>query len=201
MRTHISKTVSACFVVLRQIRSICRSLTRPVLQSLVASLVLIRLNYGCSTLARQLNRLQSVMNSASWLVCPARRSEHVSPLLQKLHWLCVPERIDFRLAVLVYRCIDLPQTRNSIMCWVMSNAVKQCHFILYSWCMCCNSLWQTDVCTQMRERASRTGGVCSRGKCPSGALYRGTCPGGCVCLGARGHGSVELSEHLGRPTI
>jgi len=71
--------------------------------------MLTRLDYGCSTLAglpaRQLNRLQSVMNSAAWLVHSARRSEHVSPLLQKLHWLRVPEQIDFCLAVLVYRCI------------------------------------------------------------------------------------------------
>jgi len=105
MRTHLSKTVSACFAVLRQIRSIRRSVTRPVLQSLVASLVLTRLDYGCSTLAglpaRQLNRLQSVINSAARLVYSATRSEHVSPLLRELHWLCVPERINFRLAVLV----------------------------------------------------------------------------------------------------
>ena len=110
MRTHISKTVSACFAVLRQIRSIHRSLTRPVLQSLVASLVLTRLDYGCSTLAglpaRQLKQLQSVMNSAARLVYSVRRSEHVSPLLQELHWLRVPERVDFRFAVLVYRCIN-----------------------------------------------------------------------------------------------
>ena len=30
----------------------------------------------------------------------------MSPLLREFHWLCVPERIDFRLAVLVYRCIN-----------------------------------------------------------------------------------------------
>ena len=110
MRTHISKTVSACFAVLRKIRSICRSVTRPVFQSLVASLVLTRLDYGSSTLAglpaRQLNQLQSVVNSAARLVYLARRSEHVSPLLHELHWLRVPERIDFRLAVLVYRCMN-----------------------------------------------------------------------------------------------
>jgi len=97
---HILK---ACFAVLRQIRSIRRSVTRPVLQSLVASLVLTRLDYGCSTLAdlpaRQLNRLQSVINSAARPVYSARRSEHVSPLLRQLHWLRVPERIDFRLAI------------------------------------------------------------------------------------------------------
>ena len=66
--------------------------------------------YGCSTLAglptRQLNRLQSVINSAARLVYSARRSEHVSPLLRELHWLHVPERIDFLLAVLVYRCMN-----------------------------------------------------------------------------------------------
>jgi len=40
METHAIKTVSRCFAVLRQIRSISRSVTRPVLQSLVVSLVL-----------------------------------------------------------------------------------------------------------------------------------------------------------------
>jgi len=30
----------------------------------------------------------------------------VSPLLRELHWLRVPEQIDFRLAVLVYRCMN-----------------------------------------------------------------------------------------------
>jgi hypothetical protein len=109
MRTHVSKTVSACFASLRQIRSIRRSVTRPVLQSLVAALTLTRLDYGCTTLAglpaRQLNRLQSVLNAAARLVYSARRSEHVTPLLRDLHWLRVPQRIEFRLAVLVHRCL------------------------------------------------------------------------------------------------
>jgi len=30
--------------------------------------------------------------------------DHVSPLLKELHWLRVPERIAFRLAVVAYRC-------------------------------------------------------------------------------------------------
>jgi hypothetical protein len=110
MRTHVSRTVSACFATLRQIRSIRRSVTRPVLQSLVAALTLTRLDYGCSTIAglpaRQLNRLQSVLNAAARLVYSARRTEHVSPLLRELHWLRVPQRIEFRLAVLAYRCLN-----------------------------------------------------------------------------------------------
>jgi len=35
MRTHVSRTMSARFATLRQIRSIRRSVTRPVLQSFV----------------------------------------------------------------------------------------------------------------------------------------------------------------------
>ena len=109
MRTHVSKTVAACFASLRQIRSIRRSVTRPVLQSLISALTLTRLDYGCATLAglpaRQLDRLQSVLNAAARLIHGTRKYDHVTPILRDLHWLRVPQRIDFRLAVLVYRCL------------------------------------------------------------------------------------------------
>ena len=39
------------------------------------------------------------------LVLAARQRDHISPLLQSLHWLRVVERITFRLAVLTYRCL------------------------------------------------------------------------------------------------
>lgn len=108
MRTHISRTVSSCFAVLRQIRSIRRSVTRPVIQSLVASLVLTRLDYGSATLAglpaTQLDRLQSVLNAAARLVFGRRKFDHVTSLLRDLHWLRVPERITFRLATLAFKC-------------------------------------------------------------------------------------------------
>jgi len=52
-----------------------------------------------------LQRLQSVLNAAARLVFSARRSEHLTPLLRELHWLKVPERIQFRLCVLTHRCL------------------------------------------------------------------------------------------------
>jgi hypothetical protein len=110
MRTHVSKTVSSCFAVLRQLRSIRRSVTRPVLVSLVVSLVLTRLDYGSATLAgltdTLLDRLQSVLNAAARLINSARKFDHVTPLLRDLHWLPVRQRITFRLAVLAYRCLN-----------------------------------------------------------------------------------------------
>ena len=109
MTSHVTRTVSGCFAALRQIRSIRRSVTRPVLLSLVASLVLSRLDYGLTTLAglpaQQLNRLQSVLNAAARLVYSARKFDHITPLLKDLHWLRIPERIQYRLSLLVFRCL------------------------------------------------------------------------------------------------
>jgi len=54
--------------------------------------------------ARLLDRLQLGLNAAARLVYGLWKYDHVTPLLKDLHWLCVLERIAFRLAVLVYRC-------------------------------------------------------------------------------------------------
>ena len=109
-RSQVRKTVSSCFAVLRQLRSVRRSLSRSILQTLVTSLVLTRLDFVNATLAGiphggyQLKRLQSVMNAAAQLVFSSRKFDHVTPLLRQLHWLKAPERIDYKLAVLVYKC-------------------------------------------------------------------------------------------------
>ena len=49
--------------------------------------------------------MQSVLNSAALLVFSASRYDRIAPLLAQLHWLKVPERIKFKLAVLVYKCL------------------------------------------------------------------------------------------------
>jgi len=104
MRTHVIRTAAGCFAVLRRIRSIWRSVTQPVLQSLVVSLVLSCLDYGSTVLfglpQLLVDKLQSVQNAAARLVLAGRRRDHISPLPQGLHWLRVVERITFRLAVL-----------------------------------------------------------------------------------------------------
>jgi len=89
MSTHVSKTVAHCFAALQQICSIQRSVSRPVLLSLVTSLVLSRVDYGSATLAGipkyLLDRLQPVLNAAACLIYQAHKYDLVSPLLQELH--------------------------------------------------------------------------------------------------------------------
>jgi len=53
---------------------------------------------------RLMNRSQSVLNAAASLVCNSQKYDRISPLLRDLHWFRVPERIKFRLAILVFHC-------------------------------------------------------------------------------------------------
>jgi len=52
-----------------------------------------------------LDRLQSVINTAARLTSDSCRYDHVTSLLNDLHWLRVPERITYKLCVLVYNCL------------------------------------------------------------------------------------------------
>jgi len=95
------RVVSRCFAVLRQLRSIRRSVSDSAFHSLVVSLVMPRLSYCNAILAglpaSQLSRLQSVLNAAARLIHQFSQYEHVTLILQDLHWLRCPECIDFKL--------------------------------------------------------------------------------------------------------
>ena len=68
--------------------------------------MVLRLDYGNAGIPSNLTkRMQSVLNSAARLVFSASRYDRITPLLTQLHWLKVLERIEFKLAVLVYKCL------------------------------------------------------------------------------------------------
>jgi len=49
--------------------------------------------------------LQSVLNATARLIFGLLRSDHVSDALISLHWLCIPQRIQFKVAVLTYKVL------------------------------------------------------------------------------------------------
>jgi len=53
-----------------------------------------------------MRRLQSVQNASARLIYQLRRSDHISDALISLHWLRVPERIEYKMAVLVYKALN-----------------------------------------------------------------------------------------------
>ena len=110
MRTHVRQTVSRCFAALRQLRQIRRLVPPATFQTLVVVLVLSRLDYGNAVLvglpAYLLRRLQSVLNASARLIFHLRRSNHITDALVSLHWLRVPERIQYKISVLTYKVLQ-----------------------------------------------------------------------------------------------
>ena len=49
--------------------------------------------------------MQVIQNTAARFITGARRFEHTTPVLRDLHWLPVRQRIKFKTAVLVYKCL------------------------------------------------------------------------------------------------
>jgi len=77
--------------------------------TLISSLVMSKLDYcnvAFAGLPRgELDRLQSVINAAARLTVGAQLHDHITPLLADLHWLRIPERIQYKLYVLVFNCV------------------------------------------------------------------------------------------------
>ena len=107
--THVCRTVSRCFAALRQLRHLRRFVSDDCFRSLVVSLVHSRLDYGNFVLvglpAYQQRRLTSVLHAAARLVYRLRRYDHITDALATLHWLRLPERVDFKVAVTAYRVL------------------------------------------------------------------------------------------------
>jgi len=103
------RTLSRCFAALRQLRQIRHSVPAATFQMLVVALIHSRLDYGNSVLvslpAYLIRRLQSVLNAAPRLIFHLRRSDHISDALVCLHRLRVPERVEYKIAVLTYKVL------------------------------------------------------------------------------------------------
>ena len=103
----VQRTVSRCFTALRQIRQL---VPRDTLQIQVVALVHSRLDYGNSVLtgipAYLTHRLQLALNAAARLIYQLRSSDHITDALVCLHWLRIPERIEYKIALLTYKVMN-----------------------------------------------------------------------------------------------
>ena len=95
---------------------------------LVHAFVSSRLDYCNSLLAgisdELVNRLQSVLCSAARLILGKRKFDPISvDLRQRLHWLPVEQRIQYKLGFLVYKCLHglAPPYLSSMLTPVSSN--------------------------------------------------------------------------------
>lgn len=110
MENHISQLCQRCFYQLHRIRSIRRYLTVDSTRALVCSFVCGRIDY-CNAIMYGINvslrdNVQSVLNSAARLVAGYCRFDSISAYMRDdLHWLRMPERVVFKLALLARDCL------------------------------------------------------------------------------------------------
>ena len=77
--------------------------------------------------------LQSAMNAGARLVCSAWKLKHIAPLFRDLHWLRLPQRIEFKLAALVFRCLHgtAPQYLESELGALWQTLTRDADYVLH----------------------------------------------------------------------
>ncbi len=85
-------------------------LTFSVAETLINTFVFLRIDYCNALLAgvskATLSNLQLVQNSAARILTRTSAREHITPVLEKLHWLPVSFRIDFKILMLTYKALN-----------------------------------------------------------------------------------------------
>ena len=110
MDKHINSVSSKSFHQLIKIRQLRKYLNEKVTLSLVHSFITSSIDY-CNNLfygqpKRILRKLQRIQNSAARVITNSKKYDHITPILETLHWLPVEERIEFKIAVLTYKCMQ-----------------------------------------------------------------------------------------------
>ena len=109
MVSHINHKVQESFLKIRELSYYRRYLTDESSKTAVHAYVTSRLDY-CNSLLYGLpkelsKKLQSVTNTAARLVTRTRKFDHITPVLQDLHWLPIESRSKFKILLLVYKCL------------------------------------------------------------------------------------------------
>jgi hypothetical protein len=110
MDLHVNLLCRTVNFHLKNISRIRRFIDQNTCAHAVRSLVLSRLDYGNSLLGgiscSSLKRLQKLQNRAARLVYCVDRRTSAAPLLRDLHWLPVQQRINFKILLHVYNCVN-----------------------------------------------------------------------------------------------
>ena len=109
MEKHVKNITQSAFMHLNNIWKIRRYLTQKAAETIVHAFITSRLDY-CNGLLYGLpqymiKRLQYVQNAAARVVTSTRKFEHITPILQSLHWLPVADRIEYKIIIITYKAL------------------------------------------------------------------------------------------------
>ncbi|CAL9708038.1 unnamed protein product [Knipowitschia caucasica] len=103
-KPHIRNITKTAFFHLKNIARLRPYLSSTAAETLIHAFISSRLDFCNSLLyglpSSDLQKLQYVQNSAARLLTQTRSREHITPVLQKLHWLPVKQRIHFKILLI-----------------------------------------------------------------------------------------------------
>jgi len=105
----VNAVVKGSFFQLRGIAKLKGILSSKDMETVVHAFITSRLDY-CNSLylglpKKLLSRLQLVQNAAARLLTGTRKWSSISPVLASLHWLPVEYRVQFKVLVMVFKCL------------------------------------------------------------------------------------------------
>ena len=109
MKHHINEKCKQAYRQLYRLQNIRNLLNTDATQTLIHAFVTSHLDYSNSLLVDlpkcDIDKLQSVQNSAVKLIYNKAKYDHVTPLLIDAHWLPVASRTVFKTLLFVFKCI------------------------------------------------------------------------------------------------
>ena len=104
---HMQNVCKSANYHIRAMRHIRSSLTNEMAKTVASALVNSQLDYANSVLygtsTVNIAKLQRVQNTLARVVTSTKRFQHIRPVLERLHWLPITHRINYKVATLAYK--------------------------------------------------------------------------------------------------
>jgi hypothetical protein len=110
MESQVNNICRSCYLHLHNIGRIRDFITSDAAAKLVHALISSKLDSNNSLLyglpARIVRKLQHVQNTAARIVTRTKKYQHITPVLEDLHWLPVHHRVTFKIALLTFKSLS-----------------------------------------------------------------------------------------------
>ena len=105
----VNALCSSTYYQIANIASIRKCLSQASAEKLIHAFISSRLDF-CNALyvglpMHLLKKMQRIQYAAARILTRTSRRQHMMPVLQQLHWLPIKQRIDYKVATIVWKCI------------------------------------------------------------------------------------------------
>ena len=110
MESHINAISKAAYMSIRNIGRIRTHLNKETTEMIVHAFITSKIDIGNALLSgipkAQIKRLQRIQNIAARITTYTNTKVHITPVLKELHWLPVEYRVQYKVALYVYKALN-----------------------------------------------------------------------------------------------